>query len=1264
MPHILFSLMLALLQQPTLTVDKQATGRIGPETPKVEPPQLMAAGFPDKVVGQVWTFEVVESGPYHLRMHSWDFDSYLLIELADGTQIEDDSSWKRTHPQVQLDLQAGKKYRATACALYGDLGEYRIELRSGEAVALAGQPRWQAELEDIQAEIDFRSKDPANQMESLAIAHVDLGNQYYAAEKFSLATQQYRISLELRENAYGKDDPRLLSSLANLAFLLRTEGKLEEALLYMRRGMDMAIANLGEEHQNTATLMNNYSDLLEALGKLEQAIEYGRRALAIREKILGADHLEVGYSLNNLAIMVKDTGDFDGAEPLYLRSVQILEKHLGPNHPNTLMRRNNLARLYQEKGEYRRALKIFLEVEQGLQNAESARGLDWATCFDNLGTVYHTLGNFRQAEHYFYQSLERFTHAYGEGHYQTSVPMNNLGLLYEELGDLIKAEKYTAQAVAIREKALGADHPALATPLNNLALVQKGLGRLEEARTNHERARELIIRHRGKEHVTSVLTAINLASVLTRQGHFQGARNLLKEQLVLAPKSFGPDHPQMAIIFSIMAQNEALGGDFEIALDNYKRALDHCLRTVGPDHSSTALAMVNWGAALWGQGRNDEARELYQQALEIQQRLYGERSNEVATVINNLSTLASSEDRYQDALEGFHKALDIQRELFGEVHPKTNRMRRNIGSCLANQDQRPDAWEWHRAALQGTLDHLAQELPTMNEAGRMQILKVHADPQWLLVQLREWLLTDREAAAEKLVPTYSLFLQWKGSATRLQQASITLRRAASDDDLRALLGRLDEASQQLSRLILAPLAEQSDGHAQTLVDLRQQRLSLEREINRRLKLDQQLQTPEWNQVQQSLPADAVLVDFYVAKKVYAWIVHPTGAPELVTVGPSDNISSLLDTYLRQSLLRGARRLPQDQQDDPGIALAAALWHPLRQKIGNANVVFVSPDGFLGKLPFGTLPTGEGSFLLKQHRFHYLSDACQLVRKKGTSTAKEGPVLAVGGVNYFRREASGGDVDRADPNSDLESQSGQLRNRLGMNWSSLPATRAEIRALQDLHEFVLEWDSPFVSLTGKEATEEQVRIAMQGKKFVHLATHGYFEPEELPSLLVDAQVGDKEIDFDQQKEAVGMLPGLLSGLVFAGVNGDMEHSGDDGYLTAEEIQYLDLSDCALVVLSACETALGSARAGEGLMSLRRAFAVAGAESAVSSLWKVDDAATSELMKQFYANLWEKGMSRSQALHLAKLEQLRRNQAENDGDALPSTWGAFVLSGDWR
>ena len=143
--------------------------------------------------------------------------------------------------------------------------------------------------------------------------------------------------------------------------------------------------------------------------------------------------------------------------------------------------------------------------------------------------------------------------------------------------------------------------------------------------------------------------------------------------------------------------------------------------------------------------------------------------------------------------------------------------------------------------------------------------------------------------------------------------------------------------------------------------------------------------------------------------------------------------------------------------------------------------------------------------------------------------------------------------------------------------------------------------------------------MQRAQIIHLATHG----------LLDTIKGD--------------IPGAIA--------------LTNGFLTSGEIFDMELS-ADLVVLSACNTGRGGADVtGEGVVGLSRSFSVAGVPSILVSLWEVDDAATKALMEEFYHNLWDKKLTKAQALRQAMLTTMKAY-------ADPNLWASFMLVGEGR
>ena len=1115
----------------------------------------------------------------------------------------------------------------------------------------------------------------------------NLASLYHDQGRYAEAEPLVERARAIREKALGPEHPAVATSLNNLALLYQDQGRYAEAEPLYERALAIDEKALGPEHPDVATSLNNLASLYHDQGRYAEAEPLVERARAIREKALGPEHPAVATSLNNLARLYDDQGRYAEAEPLYVRALAIFEKALGPDHPDVATSLSNLAVLYKAQGRYAEAEPLY---ERALAIREKAFGPehpDVATSLNNLASLYHDQGRYAEAEPLVERARAIREKALGPEHPAVATSLNNLALLYQDQGRYAEAEPLHERALAIREKALGPEHPDVATDLNNLALLYKAQGRYAEAEPVCERALAIRERSLGPEHPEVATSLNNLAFLYHDQGRYAEAEPLYERALAIDEKAFGPEHPDVATSLNNLAslyhdqgryaeaeplveraraiREKALGpehpavatslnnlallyqdqGRYAEAEPLHERALAIREKALGPEHPDVATDLNNLALLYKAQGRYAEAEPLYVRALAIFEKALGPEHPHVATSLNNLAFLYHDQGRYAEAEPLYERALAIQEKAFGPEHPDVATDLNNLAWLYKALGRYAEAEPLFERALRGTLEHLDRELPVMSESDRFQLLAQAEGPQQMLAtghRLEGW---DRAAALD-------LCLAWKGKVTRLQAASLALGRRADDPAVRQRIGRLQGLQKELSDLVLLPLAERAEDHAERVAALREARLALERSLNRELGIDAVLAMPTVGELRAALPADAVLVDFYVGKQVFAWVLQRDVEPQLVALGDAEPLRAAQEALLRASVTRGLE-MPAEAQGDPGADLRALLWEPLREAVGDARTVLVSPDGFLCELPLGILPDVEGRYLIERHRFVYLSDPTRLLACDGPAAEREGPVLAVGDVNYFKAEEPPPEV-KAD-----------TRSRFGSSWGPLDKTRDELNYLRGLHGQALEWQAPFVQLEGKAATEEAVRSTLPGQRYVHLATHGYFEPDELPSLMANAErEGMGKLDLGVERRVTGLLPGLLTGLVFAGANARPGSARDDGYLTAEEIQYLDLSSCDLAVLSACETSLGSKRAGNGLMSLRRAFEVAGAKTVVSSLWKVNDRAAAELMKGFYENYLLHDLPKAEALHQAKLALLRRNRAENGGDGRPSTWGAFVLSGDFE
>jgi len=420
-----------------------------------------------------------------------------------------------------------------------------------------------------------------------------------------------------------------------------------------------------------------------------------------------------------------------------------------------------------------------------------------------------------------------------------------------------------------------------------------------------------------------------------------------------------------------------------------------------------------------------------------------------------------------------------------------------------------------------------------------------------------------------------------------------------------------------------------------------------------------------NDVQQQIPIKAALIEIFVYRPFIkeCWGKPHYAAYILTHQGDLTGIDFGEAKTINQLAAQFRLRLQNPHADLKPIArqLDAVLMQPIRQKLGNTHKLLISPDSALNLIPFAALVDEHNRYLIETTDISYLTSGRDLLRLQSPSSSSQASVLIAnpdydhsGDPNVIRRvrtatTGNGGTLVSAIAS---KRRSADLTN---LKFSPLEGTAAEAQAIAP------KLTNPLL-LTGTQATKAALQ-QVKSPRILHIATHGFFL-QDLPqtasqvSRSVRAGAGSYlEPSALPSFPSLGDNPLLRSGLALAGAN-LKQNGSDDGILTALEAANLTLRGTQLVVLSACETGLGDIANGEGVYGLRRAFTLAGAETELMSLWKVDDAGTKDLMVQYYDRLLN-GTGRSDALL-----QTQRALLSNPQYHHPYYWASFILSGDWR
>lgn len=328
-----------------------------------------------------------------------------------------------------------------------------------------------------------------------------------------------------------------------------------------------------------------------------------------------------------------------------------------------------------------------------------------------------------------------------------------------------------------------------------------------------------------------------------------------------------------------------------------------------------------------------------------------------------------------------------------------------------------------------------------------------------------------------------------------------------------------------------------------------------------------------------------------------------------------------------------------------------IWHPLEDELQGIRTIYFSADRELHKIGIEYSRLADGSRIDDKYNMYRLSSTRILAEGKPSSHIDT--AVLYGGLCYdLGRDALIAESRSGEYHSTKASRAVNLDDvRYGVK--DLPGTKIEIEAIAK--DFEATNSSQCIIITDVAGTEESFRaLANKSIDIIHLATHGFYWTEEETEERSYVNFISNNKNKNQSFEDKALL---RSGLLFSGANiglrGEpLPDDVEDGVLTAQELSNMNLGNVDMVVMSACQSGLGETT-GEGVFGLQRGFKLAGANTLLMSLWKVDDGATCLLMTEFYRH-YLSGKSKRESLHLAQ-QTLRNSDEYSD----PSYWAAFIL-----
>jgi CHAT domain-containing protein/Tfp pilus assembly protein PilF len=1198
---------------------------------------LVDFDFVGALVGRASNF--VQQGKYPQAQSWYDLSFEVARSLPDRHALAETHLSHAVFHATQKQFAEAERDSEQALSLAKPLNDKRLQ-----ALALYRIGKARVDIKRPADAVDPLDKSIAlahdighTQIEGSALNEVGVALQRVG--RLKEAAERYQAGLALIAGSGNKIGE--LNARRNVGEMLDRAGRYAEALRTFEPALKLARELKDElaEMQVLFDIGNMYLETAE-FAKARQKFE---ESLAVARRL--GEKLGESQAIGNIGLVDSCTGRLADAVARQEASLKLAREAGSEKGESRALA--NLGRACADVGRSADALRHYevglkMDLARGdRQSALIARG--------NIANAFQAAGRYAEVIALYEENIK--TARQLENRHSEAISRNNLGVALKDMGRYSEAADQIRSALRVYRD-LG-DRHGEAGSISNLGTILQQFGRYREALDRYEAA--LAIHRAIDDRAGEAGDLMDIGLVYIDLGRYGEAFHKLEASLAI-DRQLGKRRSESKSLNNLgFALQHA--GRYAEAAARYREALALGRELGNP--LDEMIALRNLATLDQSNGRYEEARQGFESALAIARNLKS-RSQE-ANTLEGIGRVCTFLGKYADARQSLDEGLTIARE---------TGQRKLVGLLLTDIA----VLSYRQKRYEEARGYYGEALTAADSLGDAQTsFRCHWDLGLVYADLKRW--PDAVAEFRKSIATIE--------SLRGGLGEWSLRASFLDQNITpyvALAGSLIEEGKPDA--VTAAFAVVEQAKARNLVetlrqgkaDLRKGMTDVERANDERLHGNLTTLGIQIESAQQNREADAKLPDLKrrlaAAQEEYeqfrrrTFLAHPELQTHQARFEPASLADLNRDLFPRQPglclvsylidptevyifVVRGVdgpntaarlqlRRSPLKRKDleqsveafrtachSPAKSpdsklLYDTLLAPIAKDVAGASHLVIIPDGCLNSLPFQAIPDGSGKYLIERFPISYAPSATALV--KMTEQADR------------QRSAAGPTT------SDVLAVG---RPEFGGAMKDLPASETEARAIATLY------GPKAALLLGERADRRNVLAALSGARIVHLATHG----------LVN-----------------GTNP-LYSAIALSPRAGT-----DDGRVYARDLLDLDLH-ANLVVLSACETALGQQVQGEGVLGLAWSLFVAGAPSSVVTQWSVADESTKAMMVEFHKRL-AAGSDKADALRQAQLVllnvydaktgQLRGvggvaedSPSKSEGGRLhPFYWAPFVLIGDWR